>query len=187
MTAPAVRVENLGVRFGDTHAVRDLSFTLDGGRIYGLLGRNGSGKTTLLSVLAAFRRPSAGRVLVDGQEPFENAAVMSRTCFVRDKVDAQESDRVRAVLDFAAHMRPGWDAAYAAKLVELFDLPLNKRITSLSRGTKSALGCTLGGSTGCWAATGPARPRCCRCCPRSASRPRAGRWWAARTRSRTRR
>lgn len=143
-TALSVEVSNLTVQLGDTRAVDDLSFTLDGGRIYGLLGRNGSGKTTLLSVLSAFRKPTGGRALVGGQEPFENAALMPQICFVRDKVDALDSDRVRAVLDFAAHMRPNWDAAYAAKLVELFDLPLGKRISSLSRGTKSALSCTLG-------------------------------------------
>jgi ABC-2 type transport system ATP-binding protein len=140
----AVDVRHLTVRFGDTVALDDLSFSLGGGKIYGLLGRNGSGKTSLLSVLAAFRRASGGEARVGGADPFENGPLMRQICFVRDKVDAQDTDKVRAVLDFAAHLRPNWDAGYAAKLVELFDLPLNKRISSLSRGTKSALGCTLG-------------------------------------------
>ena len=50
-----IRVAGLQLRYGAVTALDDLSFTLPGGRIYGLLGRNGSGKTSLLSVLAGFR------------------------------------------------------------------------------------------------------------------------------------
>jgi len=50
-----IQVAGLQLRYGAVTALDDLSFTLPGGRIYGLLGRNGSGNTSLLSVLAGFR------------------------------------------------------------------------------------------------------------------------------------
>ena len=56
----AVEAAGLRLRYGDVTALDDLSFTLPGGRIYGLLGRNGSGKTSLLSVLAGFRKAVEG-------------------------------------------------------------------------------------------------------------------------------
>jgi ABC-2 type transport system ATP-binding protein len=56
-----IDVENLVLRYGDVTALDGLTFRLEAGKIYGLLGRNGAGKTSLLSVLAAFRRQSAGR------------------------------------------------------------------------------------------------------------------------------
>lgn len=143
MTLP-VDVTDLTLRYGDTVAVDRLSLRLAGGKIYGLLGRNGSGKTSLLSMLAAFRRPTSGAVAVDGADPFENAALTRQICFARDRVDGQDTDRVRWVLDLAAALRPNWDSGYAETLLRRFDLPLGKRISALSRGAKSALSVTIG-------------------------------------------
>lgn len=139
-----ITATELTLDYGDTRAIDGLSFTLDGGKIYGLLGRNGSGKTSLASVIAAFRRPTSGNVTVGGDEPFENAAVTSQICLIREAGDVFESDPVKRVLEFAADFRPHWDAELAAKLVDRFELPQKKRITSLSRGMRSALGVVLG-------------------------------------------
>lgn len=139
-----VEVADLTLRYGDTVAVDGLSLRLAGGKIYGLLGRNGSGKTSLLSMISAFRRPTSGAVTVDGADPFENARLTRQICFVRDRVDAQDTDRARWVLDLAAALRPNWDAEYAEALVRRFDIPLHKRISALSRGAKSALCVTIG-------------------------------------------
>ncbi len=119
-----VEVAGLRLRYGTVTALDDLSFSLAGGRIYGLLGRNGSGKTSLLSVLAGFRKPSEGRVLVDGQPVYENPAVTSRVCLVRETGDTGDRDeRVTDALATAARLRPSWDAAYADRLIDRFQLP----------------------------------------------------------------
>jgi ABC-2 type transport system ATP-binding protein len=142
-----VELRNLTVRFGATAAVDDLTFTLAEGKIHGLLGRNGAGKTTLLSVLAAFRRASAGEVRVGGDDPYENAKITRDVCFVRDRLDGQDTDRVNAVLDVASRLRPRWDATYAEKLVRLFDVPRTRKVSALSRGQRSAVGIVLGLAT----------------------------------------
>ncbi|MFV2018042.1 ATP-binding cassette domain-containing protein [Micromonospora sp. LOL_023] len=144
MTGLGISTRDLTIRYGDTVAVDSLDLTLAPGKIYGLLGRNGSGKTSLLAVLAAFRSATSGTVRVGGEDPFENAAIMSQIAFVRDKVDAQDSDKVSSILDLAATLRPNWDAGYAERLIERFDLPRRKRLSALSRGMKSALSVTLG-------------------------------------------
>jgi ABC-2 type transport system ATP-binding protein len=142
-----IDIENLTVRFGQTVAVDEVSLHLAQGKVYGLLGRNGAGKTTLLSVLAAFRRASAGRVLVEGASPFENAGIAERICFVRDRLDAQDSERVRAVLDTARRLRPAWDQPYAERLVQRFAVPLRRKVSELSRGQKSAVSIVIGLAT----------------------------------------
>jgi ABC-2 type transport system ATP-binding protein len=140
----SVEIKDLTIRYGETLAIDGLTLTLDGGKIYGLLGRNGSGKTSVLSVVSAFRPATSGAVLVDGAEPFENAALTRQICFVRDRVDAQDSDYVHKVLRLARMLRPHWDEEYAQALIERFELPLKKRVGALSRGAKSALSVTLG-------------------------------------------
>lgn len=119
-----IQVAGLQLRYGAVTALDDLSFTLPGGRIYGLLGRNGSGKTSLLSVLAGFRKASGGAVLVGGRPVFENPRITRQVCLIRETGDTGDRDeRVREALHTARHLRAGWDAGYADALVERFQIP----------------------------------------------------------------
>lgn len=53
--------------FGGVHAVKDVSFTVRTGEIYGLMGANGAGKTTLFSLIAGHNRPDQGEICLDGR------------------------------------------------------------------------------------------------------------------------
>src|SRR4051794_35747138 len=64
-----IEVQNLQKRYGDTVAVRDVSFTVDRGEIFGILGPNGAGKTTTVESIAGLRTPDAGAIRVLGREP----------------------------------------------------------------------------------------------------------------------
>jgi len=61
-----VSVRGLTKRFGEVHAVADLSFEVPSGRITGFLGPNGAGKTTTLRMALGLVRPTAGRALIGG-------------------------------------------------------------------------------------------------------------------------
>jgi len=63
-----IEVKNLRMQFGGIRAVDDVSLTLETGRITGLIGPNGAGKTTLFNVIAGHYKPTAGLVLLDGQD-----------------------------------------------------------------------------------------------------------------------
>lgn len=139
-----IELRGLTVRYGDTVAVDGIDLDLPTGKIYGLLGRNGSGKTSLLSVLASFRKASAGTITIDGAEPFENPELMRQTYFGRDTLDAVDGDRVSRSLDLARWLRPSWDEPYAQRLLDIFEIPVRKRLSALSRGQRSSLGVVLG-------------------------------------------
>jgi branched-chain amino acid transport system ATP-binding protein len=61
-------VKGLTKRFGGFTAVNDVSFNIDRGEILGLIGPNGSGKSTIFNVLSGTYMPSAGSILLEGQE-----------------------------------------------------------------------------------------------------------------------
>lgn len=149
MTFPApfaVDFDGLTVRFGSTTAVESVTTTVAGGRITGLLGRNGAGKSTLLSTIAGYRRPTSGTVRVDGYDPYEHARVMAETCLVRDSIPSC-STSVKQAIELAAELRPRWDATYADRLLERFEIPRVSKISKLSRGKQSALAVTIGLAT----------------------------------------
>jgi len=147
-TAPDITLRNVTLDYGDLLAVNDISFTLKGGGIYGLLGRNGSGKTTLLSLISGFRKATAGEVLVDGQPVWENPTVTHNICLIREGGDTVDGgENIRTAFNFAAAMRPTWDDEYALRLTERFQLNLKKKVGQLSRGQRAALACTLGLAT----------------------------------------
>ena len=82
MTHPAVNVSNLTKRFGDFTAVNDLSFSIQPGEIYGLLGVNGAGKTTTISMLLNLITPTSGQIEVLGRHyPKEREEILSRVNF----------------------------------------------------------------------------------------------------------
>lgn len=61
---PALRIDDVHVRFGEHRVLRGASLDIEAGEIVGLLGANGAGKSTLLSVVSGRRRPDAGCVYV---------------------------------------------------------------------------------------------------------------------------
>lgn len=60
-----VRFERLSKWYGGVAAVDDVSFSIEGGQIVGLMGPNGAGKSTLMNMLVGYTKPSAGKIFVD--------------------------------------------------------------------------------------------------------------------------
>ncbi|HMG50877.1 MAG TPA: ABC transporter ATP-binding protein, partial [Inquilinus sp.] len=65
---PIVRIEGLTKKFADFVAVDAVDLEIHRKELFCLLGGSGCGKTTLLRMLAGFETPSAGRILIDGQD-----------------------------------------------------------------------------------------------------------------------
>lgn len=143
MTA-VVEVTGLTKRYRDTVAVDDISFAIEKDMIYGLLGRNGAGKTTVMSILTAQNFATSGDVRVFGEQPYENARVLSRLCFVREGQKYPDDATPTHALRAARMFFPRWDQQFAERLVDEFQLPLTRRIKKLSRGQLSAVGVVIG-------------------------------------------
>lgn len=64
---PIVQIKNFSMKFGTKTVIKDLSFEVMRGEVFGFLGSNGSGKTTTLRALLGLYEPTAGELLVDGK------------------------------------------------------------------------------------------------------------------------
>ena len=139
-----IEVNHLTKRYRDVVAVDDVSFTIEKDTIYGLLGRNGAGKTTVMSILTAQNFATSGDVRVFGMQPYENAKVLSRMCFVRESQKYPDDALPRHAFETARLFFPNWDQELAEQLVDDFQLPVKTRIKKLSRGQLSAVGVIIG-------------------------------------------
>ncbi|WP_125776364.1 ATP-binding cassette domain-containing protein [Antribacter gilvus] len=159
MTAPfGARLDDVVVRYpaparlrpspDDAPALDGATCTVRAGSITGVLGRNGAGKTTLLSLLAAFRRPTGGTVLVgpDGslEDPWENTWITSGVQLVRESGDVYPEEAVSETFEYLANVRPDWDGDLASRLLDQFEVDVRKKPAALSRGKRSAVGAVIG-------------------------------------------
>ncbi|MBL8737702.1 MAG: ABC transporter ATP-binding protein [Planctomycetes bacterium] len=103
MSTPLLEVRNLWRSYGDVHAVRDLSFTMQRGQITGFVGPNGAGKTTTMRIAATLDVPDQGDVFVDGVSVLvEPRRTRERIGYMSDQFHPYPNLDVLQYLDFFA-------------------------------------------------------------------------------------
>ena len=68
-----IEVRNLTKKYGDHFAVQDISFSLEKGKIYGLVGPNGAGKSTTMNIMTGYIAATSGEVIIEGHDIFKEA------------------------------------------------------------------------------------------------------------------
>jgi ABC-2 type transport system ATP-binding protein len=132
-----IEIEHLKRRFGSCEAVDDLSLTVPEGSVFALLGPNGAGKTTTIKVMVNIIRPTTGRAAVLGVDSRRLGPAQFRQIgYVSENQDLPTAMTVRQLLDYCRPLYPSWDADFAASLVRTLDIPMDRKIAVLSRGTR---------------------------------------------------
>jgi ABC-2 type transport system ATP-binding protein len=145
--APIIFVERFSKAYQSVQAVNDLSFTVRGGDILGLVGPNGAGKTTTMRAIAGIIPPTSGRLAVAGHDiQRDPIAAKSALAYVPDDPHLFEALTVWEHLQFtAATYRIGEFERAAMSLLEQFELTPKKDTPTqeLSRGMrqKTAISC----------------------------------------------
>lgn len=139
-----ISIENISKRFGRMVALNDVSFSLQPGKSYALIGPNGSGKTTLIKSVLGLVVPSSGRICFDG-------VVINRDWKYREKIGYMpqvgrypEMMRIGEVIDMMKCIRVG-KMRYDEELIEAFSLSklYDKRMHTLSGGTRQKVSAAL--------------------------------------------
>jgi ABC-type multidrug transport system ATPase subunit len=143
--AGVIEVAGLTKRFGSLTAVDDVSFSVERGEIFGLLGKNGAGKTTTVEILEGYQAPDEGRVAVLGTEPKKgDRAWKDRIGLVLQDSDFDPSHTVAETVKlFAGFFSTPKSVAETLELVGLTD-KTNTRIGRLSGGQRRRVDVALG-------------------------------------------
>jgi ABC-2 type transport system ATP-binding protein len=137
-----VETRDLTKRFGDNYALAGLTMTFPQGRIVGFLGRNGSGKTTTIKILLDIIRRTSGDATVLG-EPTGSITVRRRIGFLGEDKRLYSYMTVREIIAFTRPFFPTWRVETETRLVADFELPLNRKVSALSKGMRTKVGLLL--------------------------------------------
>lgn len=101
-----IEVRNLTKAYGPNVVLQDVSFTLEPGRVYGLLGVNGAGKTTTMQLLTGYLIPTSGEVLIDGMSMAKKPEMLKKKIGYLPEVPPLYPElTVREFLHFQAEIR----------------------------------------------------------------------------------
>ena len=141
-----IETAELRKHYDGVEAVRGLSLQVPAGSIYGFLGRNGAGKTTTIKVLLGMARPTGGHARVFGlpaDAPEASVDIRRRTGFVSEDKDLYDYMDVETIVRFTAAFYPRWRADLEQRYLRTLELPLDRKVKALSRGTRTKLALLL--------------------------------------------
>ena len=129
-----ITIKDLAFRYGAVPVLKNITMTLEEGRIYGLLGENGVGKTTLLTLLCGLKAVDTGSIDTDGHKPYDREpSFLSDQYYLSDEVPALNM----SALDYAKNYGKFWGNFDMEKFVEVmnvFENDPSKKMTKMSFG-----------------------------------------------------
>jgi beta-exotoxin I transport system ATP-binding protein len=138
--ATALEATRLGKRFGDVHAVTDVTFAVEAGEIVGFLGPNGAGKTTTMRMFMGFIAPSAGRCSVLGGSLRAEPALRRRVGYLPGDFRMDGAMSGADLFRWFGRLRGGVDPRRVDELCERFDLDPRRPFRDLSKGNRQKIG-----------------------------------------------
>lgn len=140
----AIEVINLKKYYGKIRGVKDVSFSLDKGEVFGFIGPNGAGKSTTIRSIMNLINKTSGKVLINGKE-YQSNDVELKKCigYLPSEVFLYEDLTVKAMLDYHEKFHKEGTHERRERLVSLLELDESKKIEDLSLGNKKKVGVVL--------------------------------------------
>ncbi|MFE6074794.1 ATP-binding cassette domain-containing protein [Paenibacillus sp. NPDC057886] len=139
-----IQIEQVTYSYQETPVLKNVTLHESEPTISAMWGRNGAGKTTLMSLLAGHNRPDAGTIQVMGQDPYNNLAAQENLCYIQENHPLGRNWTINDMVRFGQYFHPQWDQTFAEQLIDMFELPVKKKIVKFSKGMKTAAQMILG-------------------------------------------
>lgn len=135
-----IEVKNFTKKYKHIIAVDNISFTVKKGEIFGFLGPNGAGKTTTIRTLLGLLKPTAGEAYVFGKNIKDDIVSIKKNIgYIPGELALYEHLTGDQFLEYLRSIR-NTDLSLLHDLLDIFELPLNRKIKGYSRGMKQKIG-----------------------------------------------
>jgi ABC-2 type transport system ATP-binding protein len=131
--AALVEFQHVSKQYGNQKALDDVSFTIEPGKIYGLLGPNGSGKSTTIKIINDLLQPTFGTVLVNGMAP--GVASKEMISYLPDRSYLSDWMKVTDTFQLFADFYADFDRQRAEDMLHSLNIAPSARLKTLSKGT----------------------------------------------------
>ena len=139
----AIRLDNVCKRYGSLDVLTGLSLEVARGEVYGFLGRNGAGKSTAIRMIMGITKLSSGSIYLFGESVSSNiVSARQRIGYVAQEQHFYPWMTPKVLGKFVRGFYPRWNQQRYESLVNLFELPLKRKIGSFSGGMKAKLALT---------------------------------------------
>lgn len=138
---PLLELQSINKAYGKKTALRDLSLSIEPGRIVGLLGSNGSGKSTFMRIAAGLLHPDSGSIRIRGEVP--GVRTRATVSFMPDRPQFESWMTVGDALDFQRDFFADYDSDKARRMLDFMKLSRRDKASSLSKGMGERLQLTL--------------------------------------------
>lgn len=131
-----LKVNNYSLNYGEQQVLKNISFSLDKGKILGIVGPSGSGKTSLIKGLVGIYYSGKEDIVFNGEGVYDNSKIKKDIAFVADENQSFYLITVKEIISFYKSLYDNFDEEKFYKINEIFKIPLNKRYLQLSKGMK---------------------------------------------------
>lgn len=134
-----LEVKNLYKGYNKVSVLKDVSLTVAPGEIHGLIGENSAGKTTLIKCVTGIYKADAGSIVYDGKGVYDNPEVKECIGYVADYNEYIAGYTVTKMVHMYECFYDRFDKQKFNEYNAIFKLPVNKYVSSLSKGQKMRL------------------------------------------------
>ena len=134
-----INAQHLTKQYGPVRALDDASFSIETGRIVGLIGRNGAGKTTAMKSILGLTQCGGELRVLDLDPHRQRDALMQQVCFIADTAVLPRWLRVDRAVEFMASVHPRFKCARAEEFLAHTTIRSSSRIGDLSKGMVTQL------------------------------------------------
>lgn len=139
-----IEVKNIQKKFDSIKAIDDITATIEEGHVFGLIGTNGAGKSTFMRILCGVLKPDSGEVYIDGESVYDNPQVKSKLFYISDDQYFFKTGTPKDMLKFYKTYYPQFQEDKFKELMQAFNLDINRKINTFSKGMKKQLSVICG-------------------------------------------
>ncbi|MBL4937117.1 ABC transporter ATP-binding protein [Clostridium sp. YIM B02515] len=132
-----LQVINVSKSFSGKEAIKNINLEVKKGTIMGLVGPNGAGKSTLLRTIVDIYDPDGGKIQVNGYDIKDNFELKQTIGYVADRNDFFNSYKINDIVKYYKFAYKNFDIDKFYELNAVFEIPLNKKLSKLSKGNAS--------------------------------------------------